>query len=68
MITPIALYILSGMIFLLAAMFVAGDFGPGVPRRCLTLRMMLVAVAWPAALLWLIGAAAVDIARQLMRR
>lgn len=67
MITPVALYVFSGAIFLLAAMWVAGDFNR-VKRAHLTPRMIIVALAWPAALLWLIGAAAVDIIRHLLGR
>lgn len=65
--TPILLYLLSGCVALGAALWIVGDLAEG-KRIVLTWRMVLLVLAWPAALLWLIGAAAVDVARQLMRR
>jgi hypothetical protein len=49
------------------ALFVAGDFTDGRPV-VLTWCMAGIALTWPAALLWLVGAAAVEVAQHLQRR
>lgn len=55
-------YVLAGAVFLFTAMWVAGDFDRH-RRVVLTPRMVGVAAVWPLALAWLVGAAAVDLAR-----
>lgn len=67
MMTPILLYLLSGCVALGAALWIVGDLAEG-KRIVLTWRMGLLVLAWPAALLWLIVAAAWDIAGALRRR
>lgn len=67
MIAYASLYLLSGAIFLTASLWVAGDLDEG-KRATITPRMLAVALAWPAALLWLIGAAAVDVVQHLRGR
>lgn len=67
MISPILLYIVAGCVCLAAALWIAGDFEPG-KRLVITWRMVLLALAWPAAILWLVGAAVVDIVQHLRRR
>lgn len=61
------LYLLSGTALLAASLWIIGDLGRG-KRIVLTPRMIAAALLWPAALLWLIGAAIVDVAQHLRRR
>lgn len=67
MMTPILLYLLSGCVALGAALWIVGDLAEG-KRIVLTWRMALIVLAWPLALLWLVGAAAWDLVNALRGR
>lgn len=60
-------YLLSGIALLAASLWIIEDLGRG-KRIVLTPRMIAAALLWPAALLWLVGAAAVDVVQHLRGR